>query len=281
MLVKLKPQDGFTIIEVAIVLLVVAFILGYTVALFPIQQELKQYRATEDEMDNIIDELLGYAQVNGRLPCPDTGTDGLEDTVDVLNNVTGAGVGDGIVDGCAGYFGFLPSATLGMEGDINATGQLQDPWGSVYGYAVSNINADADVNPLTAAAIDLVSPNGIRDEGITAYSLLTAPPGTPPDLFVCDDSNTVGNDLTCGDVTGNLVAGNVAVVIVSLGKNFDLVVSSNIQRENFDDFNVGTNDKVYVSATRSDAANAEFDDVVKWISPNRLFSKMIEADQLP
>jgi hypothetical protein len=27
--------------------------------------------------------------------------------------------------------------------------------------------------------------------------------------------------------------------------------------------------------------NAEYDDVVKWISTNQLFTKMIEADQLP
>ena len=36
---------GFTLVEIAIVLLIVTILLGYTVALFPRQQELKQYRA--------------------------------------------------------------------------------------------------------------------------------------------------------------------------------------------------------------------------------------------
>jgi prepilin-type N-terminal cleavage/methylation domain-containing protein len=36
-------ESGFTLVEIAIVLLVVAVLLGYTVALFPKQQELKKY----------------------------------------------------------------------------------------------------------------------------------------------------------------------------------------------------------------------------------------------
>ena len=66
-----KPtQTGFTLVEIAIVLLIVGILLGYTVALFPRQQELKQYRAVERQMNEIIEALIGFAQVNGRLPCP-------------------------------------------------------------------------------------------------------------------------------------------------------------------------------------------------------------------
>jgi prepilin-type N-terminal cleavage/methylation domain-containing protein len=284
MLTISKKQSGFTLIEIAIVLLIVAILLGYTVAMFPIQQELKQYREANSEMDEIVDALIAFAQVNGRLPCPDTtgdinGTgasvpyDGLEDTDDLLLNDTGAAGNDSLVDNCKSFFGFLPSATLGMDGDKNDLNQLQDPWGNAYGYAVSNINADADADPTTAAARDLVSPNGIREEGLT---------NVIPDLFICDDSAVTGaTDKDCDDVTGSPVVNNVAAVVISLGKSNDLGATSNIQIENFDDFNDGRNDKVYISTTRSDAAGAEFDDVVRWISPNLLFSKMIEADQLP
>ena len=87
------------------------------------------------------------------------------------------------------------------------------------------------------------------------------------------------DDEDCDDVTGAEVVGNVAAVVISLGK--DPAPASNIQVENTDDFLDGTNDKVYVFSTRSDVAGAEFDDVVKWLSKNQLFSKMIEAGQLP
>jgi len=35
-----SPQSGFTLVEIAIVLLIVTILLGYTVALFPRQQQL-------------------------------------------------------------------------------------------------------------------------------------------------------------------------------------------------------------------------------------------------
>jgi hypothetical protein len=38
---------------------------------------------------------------------------------------------------------------------------------------------------------------------------------------------------------------------------------------------------VQIADTGREDAGAEFDDVVKWLSTNQLFSKMIEADQLP
>lgn len=256
-----KAQAGFTLIEIAIVLLVVVILLGYTVAMFPLQQELKQYRNADAEMEEIIDHLIGFAQVNGRLPCPDTTTDNEAPANDV------DGIEDQLLDpndGCEAYFGFLPARTLGINGKYDDDGRLIDPWGSGYGYAVSNVNTDfggvGDTRP------DLVTAGGIRDEGVA---------NVVPDLFLCDDSDTTGDDLNCGAVSGDPVIENVAVVIVSLGKNFD--ITSNIQDENADDFDDGTNDKVYIFAPRRD----DYDDIVKWIPPSLLFSRMIEADQLP
>jgi len=274
-----KMQQGFTLIEIAIVLVVVTVLLGYTVAMFPVQQELKQYRKAESEMNSILEHLVAFAQVNGRLPCPDTTgdvngegpgiLDGQEDWDDQFDNINSANPADGFIDSCKSYFGFLPAGTLGLNGDISPTGQLLDPWGQAYGYHVSNVDAVPDA---LLAGIDLVSPNGIREEGIA---------NVQADLFVCDDSAALGFDLTCVLAASNPVVSNVAAVVISLGKDFNQVGSSNIQTENFDNFHDGTLDKVYVSATRSDVNNAEYDDVVKWLSTNVLFSKMIAADQLP
>jgi len=254
-----RTERGFTLIEIAIVLLVVTILLGYSVAMFPKQQELKQYRAVETEMESIIEHLIAFAQINGRLPCPDTsagGTvadiDGLEDRI-ALND-------------CEASFGFLPARTLGMNGRYNDAGVLEDSWGQGYRYAISE--DDATLN----GDVDLVTPNGIRDEGMAAVL---------PDLFICDDSATLGVDVDCAaganGANSNDVVINVAAVIISLGKDNAIPATSNIQDENLDDFHNGANDKVYVFSPRRD----DYDDVVKWIPTSLLFSKMIEAEQLP
>lgn len=275
-------QAGFTLVEIAIVLLIVTILIGYTVALFPVQQELKQYRETDQQLDQIVEHLIGFAQVNGRLPCPDTngdvnvtGTvgvvDGQEDTDDLIDNNTGVGVGDNLVDNCKAFSGFLPASTIGISGNIDDNGNLADPWGQPYRYHVSSL----DLVPGTNFGIDLVSPNGVRQEGLANV-------GQNLDLVVCRDSaNPTAADIIC-PVAGDTIIANAAVVIYSSGKDrAGVAFASNIQNENRDDFHNGTNDLIYTFSTRSDVANAEYDDKVRWISPNLLFSKMIEAEQLP
>ena len=248
-------QAGFTLIEIAIALVIIAVLLGYTVAMLPLQQELKQYRTAEREMDLIVDELIAFAQVNGRLPCPDTS-----------GNVNGSGPGtvdgeeDTDGDSCKAFFGFLPARTLGMNGKYLPDGTLVDPWTLGYGYAVSDVDTSGN------GAVDLVTANEIRDEGFADVA---------PDLVLCDDSEGVGDQTACA--AGAEVISGVAVVIVSLGRNNTIPADSDIQGENLDDFHNGTNDKVYINSVRRE----DYDDVVKWVSTNLLFSRMIQADQLP
>jgi prepilin-type N-terminal cleavage/methylation domain-containing protein len=248
-----SPQRGFTLIEIAIVLLVVTILLGYSVAMFPVQQELKRYNHANDEMNSIVEQLVAFAQVNGRLPCPDDDADAVFDGIEDRNGT----------NACDGYYGYLPARTLGIEGKYNAAGLLIDPWGNEYRYAVSD-----DPGVLTAD-VDLVTANDIRVEGIANVT---------PALFLCTDSTVVGNDPDCSTVTGGVEAiANVAAVVVSRGKSFDPGASSNTEAENTDDFLDGTTDHVFIAAPRRD----DYDDIVKWVSTNLLFSKMIEADQLP
>lgn len=249
---------GFTLIEIAIVLLIVTILLGYTVAMFPVQQELRQYREANSEMNSIITQLVGFAQINGRLPCPDTNA--LPGTVDGMEDISG--------NGCAAYFGYLPSGTLGIDGryDTTTIGRLLDPWGQPYRYAVS----DADFS--TDGDYDFVFQNGIRNEGIANVTA---------DLSICDDSpNATANQTGCIAAGGNDVVSGVVAVVISTGKDRNQIIS-NVQSENTDNFDDGTQDKVYVSKARSEASGREYDDVVKWLSLNQLISKMIEADQLP
>ncbi len=272
-------QAGFTLVEIAIVVLVVTILLGYTVAMFPVQQELKQYREVDREMDSIIEHLIGFAQVNGRLPCPDTNgningagagiLDGREDTDDLIVNATGVAGNDAIPDNCKAFSGFVPSGTIGMTGDLDDGFNLIDPWGQPYRYHVSPIDLGGD------GLVDLVSPSGVRIEGLNNV-------GPALNLVVCSTStNPSAADLAC-QAPNETIISDAAVIIYSSGKDrAGAAFASNIQNENRDDFQNGINDLIYTSSIRSDVANAEYDDKLRWISPSLLFSKMIQAEQLP
>jgi prepilin-type N-terminal cleavage/methylation domain-containing protein len=291
-----KPtQTGFTLIEVAIVLIIVSILLGYTVALFPRQQELKQYRAVERQMDEVIAAVIGFAQVNGRLPCPAVpNSGGVED------------INGGV--GCTQYGGFVPVNTLGLSGRLNADSLLQDPWGNPYRYYVTNVDFNVSGSSDFTGAGGEMRSVGLVDSDADGYIDLDG------GFLICDDpGDTDDPDDQClnaaSEVFGRYTAtggGGAAIryagapfVLLSQGKNWNQVAAAGDELENSGSSrttidlgmavgpstanyllkNVAGNETVFVRR-RSGFAD-DFDDVVRWASPSILFSRMIQAGQLP
>jgi prepilin-type N-terminal cleavage/methylation domain-containing protein len=294
-------HKGFTLIEIAIVLLIVSIILGYTVAMVPVQQELKQYREAEAEMDRIVESLYAFAEVNGYLPCPAWSNDIANPTPTQTSN--GFECRDGgdasacdqrpPTDGnCEHFFGFLPGKTLGLEGRYSSVNKLLlDPWGMPYRYQVTN--SDGGVGLLTE---DFVTPGAMKQEQIANLR---------PDLVICSvdpSATSAGTDDEClnaaqvifGAYNSNACTGTdvdcAPAVVLSTGKDAkndlaELQANNWVQRENLDN---SINDRVFVKTSRVEqgtedaGGNAlEYDDVVRWVSPNILYSRMIKAGQLP
>jgi prepilin-type N-terminal cleavage/methylation domain-containing protein len=246
-----ENSKGFTLIEISIVLLIVAILLGYTVALFPVQQELKHYRTANAEMERIIDAVYAYAQVNGRLPCAASlsAPDGIADPV-----IVGAA-------GCNTWYGFLPAKTLGIEGRYDASNSLLDPWGNRYRYQITGHDSNSNGG-------DFVLGGDMNTVTMSALS---------PDLQICSQIPTTSQ--TVCESAAVTVAKDVPAVVLSLGKDGAIPTAvSNIQLENTDN---SLTDTVFIKSTKSDVVGAEFDDIVKWIAPNILYSKMIDAGLLP
>ncbi len=278
MINDMKKTSGFTLVEIAIVLLIVTILLGYTMAMVPVQQELKQYQQADQEMDKITEALYAFAQVNGYLPCP-AWVDDLASPTVTSNGLEcrengGAidcGGSDPSADSCDVWYGFVPGKTLGIAGKYSAsTGLLLDPWGKPYRYQVTNNDDDGDLLE------DFVFQDEMNDVQMDNLD---------PDLAVCNSDPSSGAagaipETDCSNA-GERILNNAPAVILSTGKDandMDDASNSWIQRENLDN---SASDTVFVKTTRNDTSGAEYDDLVKWLSPNILYSKMIEAGQLP
>jgi prepilin-type N-terminal cleavage/methylation domain-containing protein len=137
-------QKGFTLVEVAIVLMIVGVVLAGTISAVSTQSTSAKYSKTKSTLNTAQEALLGYVVSQGRLPCPDTtnyaaGTDGdgLEDIASCNSGLKTTTVE-----------GWLPFATLGIEG--------RDDFGRLLRYRVTEHFAvvDAESNaPCEAADI--------------------------------------------------------------------------------------------------------------------------------
>lgn len=112
-----KHNLGFTLIELAIVLIIVGLL--FSAILTPIfyQQELANVKQARQDIDDAKTAIVGFAMINGRLPCPDNNGDGNEDacTANTFSTIS---------------TGNLPWATLGVK--------QNDSWQRRYLYTLNN-----------------------------------------------------------------------------------------------------------------------------------------------
>lgn len=113
-------SKGFSLVEMAIVLVIFGLVIGGMMGPIKIQLDAKKLRDTQATIETSKKALIGYALRNGRLPCPDTDADGAE-------NRSGTN--------CSSARGDIPYATLG----VNAL----DAWKQVLSYRVDTQFADS------------------------------------------------------------------------------------------------------------------------------------------
>lgn len=71
---------GFTLVEMAVVLVIVAILIGGLIVPLDAQIKLRDYREAKVRIEQIREALYGYAMINGRLPCPTSTTDPTDNT---------------------------------------------------------------------------------------------------------------------------------------------------------------------------------------------------------
>jgi prepilin-type N-terminal cleavage/methylation domain-containing protein len=240
-------EKGFTLVEMAMVLAIVALLLTGLVPTISGQIEQQRMTETKRQLSEIQQALIGFAIINGRLPCPAPQGSGTESpSGGACNN---------------SYNGVVPGVTLGLN-SLNENGEVLDAWDNPIRYVVTS----SDSNAYTTS-------NGIASTGLENLD---------PNLVVCTTATSI-TTTDCVDSASRLTAlPGVPVVLFSTGKNGAQGGLGIDETANLDGTNANNN-RTFVShtPTGSSSANGEFDDMVVWISNQVLISRMVNAGRLP
>lgn len=236
-----RKANGFTLVELAIVLVIVGLLVGGMAVVLSAALDSANRKETQRRLTQAQEALLGFAAGNGRLPCPAAAP-----------NAGGAEAPAGTGLCTSALNGFLPATTLGL-GPTDDQGYLLDAWGNRIRYAVYNSAIAAQTNVFTIAG---------NMKSIGLETLSTDPSPTPRKLLYICDADPGAGATSCGGA--KTLTDNAVAVLFSTGKNGnDQTAGAAI-------------DNFFVSAV-----TADFDDIVTWLSPNILYNRLIAAGRLP
>jgi prepilin-type N-terminal cleavage/methylation domain-containing protein len=265
-------SQGFTLLEVAISLMILGLAIGgLTVAM---SQQMMQKRLSDTRLllTQVNQALSAFVVANGRLPCPATAaSNGLEAVVQPGQ--------------CSAPAGYLPAVTLGLP-NLDGNGLLNDGWqdGSIRDntgalsyphalrYAVATLAGTAVANALTSNALG----------GNTRANVSTAL-GTNLGLFVCRSStgmSGVGNRCV---TAANSLAINVVAAAWSQGPTAVDVVGNGVDEQQNASQLTGaaiSNALVMRDPSASAAASGRFDDLVVWLPWGSVADKLMMAWQV-
>jgi prepilin-type N-terminal cleavage/methylation domain-containing protein len=242
-------RAGFTIIELAVTLAIVAVLSVGILVPFVTQVTQRKIADTERSLEQARETLMGFAVATGRLPCPATAASG-----GVEAFASGGSVADGA---CASFDGFLPAVTLGFT-PIDSAGFGIDSWGTAQSrirYSVSNQIGNA-----------FTRTNGMRAAGAATMASTAL-------IYVCASAAGVVAGSNCG--TAIRLTDNAPAVIWSLGANAATGGTGADEAQNLNA------DRIFVSHPQTSTSGNEFDDIVTWLSVGNLVSRLVLAGQLP
>jgi len=240
----IKTQRGFTLIEMAIVLIIITILIGGLAVPLSAQIQARRVAETNKILEEAKEAIIGYAMThkstdgNQRpyLPCPDTNGDGREEA-----RVTG--LGPGLDGSCPLTYGYFPWVDLG--------GAAHDAWGNRLRYVVTAKLANrisgfsSGIDQETGAWKVIASSNGCAPVDVASRV---------PFVLVSHGPNGWG----ARNVNGNTLA----------------APGSADENENL----LGDN-ACYVSRTPSKpgGAGGEFDDLVTWLPFGQLIYRACPA----
>ncbi|MCR4303058.1 MAG: type II secretion system GspH family protein [Gallionella sp.] len=223
--IKQQRQTGFTLVEMAIVLMIVGLLLGGLLVPLSAQMEQRNITETRKSLDEIQQALIGFAIINGRLPCP---ADGTIPTIPGVSNGVGVENPSCLVNNNGGV---LPWVTLGVS--------ETDAWGRRFTYRVTPVFATAGT-PFQLSS----SPN--LDVGLTTSSTDTSVATDVPAVVVSHGLNGLGAYTPAGSITA-ATGDELDNVAVAPSDNNNHFVSHDFVQNGFDDIVIWISPNVLIN----------------------------------
>ncbi len=194
-----RRQQGFSLVEMAIVLVILSVLIGAGFSTMGAYLDNAKQSHTMGSLENTKKAILNYVKVNYYMPCPDTNNDGNEDRVSGL--------------ACSSSVGTVPFNSIGLGAAI-----VSDDYGNVFAYGV-------DTGVTTATSLtnkDLPASyfsNTVNSSGdFPAFRLETPPTSSNPDVAtsytVCKKSAAA-----CDATPSNVEVNSIPAIIVAFNEN--------------------------------------------------------------
>lgn len=281
---------GFTIIELAVALTIVSLIIGSLAVPLGTRIAEQQYTDTQNSIDKAVEALVGFAALNGRLPCPDMRTadavadnrDGAEDPRLEAGLIIGCNAGFGGTNSDAGNasWGDLPWQTLGLQAPNN-----QDAWNNRLRYAVFEPLTHAPpVFPasLGAANLDIRCGNPTSLPPTVGAAFVPAPGCLP--IPVANPYQVSANAVFVVYSHGTNAWGSTNILDVTTARPFLAPIPINDETANTPENDAAALfRRQFVTRARSEAESnsGEFDDLLSYMSATTFAAKMLSAGRFP
>jgi prepilin-type N-terminal cleavage/methylation domain-containing protein len=233
---------GFTLIEIAVALFIIALLLGSLLVPLTTQVDQRKISDTQRSLDEIKEALTGFAISNHYLPCPAvSATNGQEDR-DIAAGACTGGRRNGLI----------PWVTLGVS--------KLDSWGNIFRYSVTPAFASSTSLFTLSTATDIT----VRTRDSTGALVNLTNASSIPALVFSHGKNAYG-------------AFNDPGVAQALPGDWP----TNNMDESTNATDTTTFVSRVPQGVGASGAGGEFDDIVVWLSPNILFNRMVAAGKLP
>ena len=244
----MHTQKGFTLTELAVVLVVIALLLGGLIIPLGIQRDIENQKTTARQLTGIRDALIGFVVTYGRLPCPDTDTDPA---------AAGYGLEEATCNSDLATEGFLPWKTLGTA--------EHDAWGTSWSTAAQprlghwRYRVERDYTDAALLRTLILNSDNNNEQPCSGGSI---PPAFSDDcLTILNNSNQ------------RLYANRERPIAIVYSAGQDQQVNG----ENASFEARRTANPTY----QSDVPTANFDDQLIWLTRNNLINLLISVGKLP